>query len=120
LIALWKASTNPRTTKFEFDQMCGRFLLRIDTLPSDRHAPYIFEEEQRHLVDSIDQMESSGGREKLPGAALNGMRTIALPVGTIVSMTTELTILRWWQKEQDLLSTSSVVRVESETPRDPL
>ncbi|BCZ84762.1 hypothetical protein PTKU64_84370 [Paraburkholderia terrae] len=63
-------------------------------------------------MDSVDLLKGSGGYEMLPGATMDDMRTIVLPLGTIVSMTAELKILRWWQKEEDFVSTSSVVRVE--------
>jgi hypothetical protein len=43
---------------------------------------------------------------------MDDMRTLVLPVGIVVSMTAELRIRSWWQRESDFISTSSVVRIE--------
>lgn len=112
LLVIHVRSTNPRTSKFEFDEQNATFKLDIRQIPGDRDARTIFDEEGGQSIASIDLLQGTGGYEMLPGAAMDDMRTMVLPVGTTVSMTAELRIRRWWQREGDFISTSSVVLIE--------
>ena len=112
LLVIHVRSTNPRTSKFEFDRPNASFKLDVRSLANDRNAPTIFDEEEGLAIASIDLLKGTGGYEMLPAATVDDMRTVVLPVGTLVSMTAELRIRRWWQAEGDFISTSSVVRIE--------
>jgi hypothetical protein len=112
LLVIHVRSTNPRTSKFEFDKPNSSFKLDVRLLAIDHNAPTIFDEEDGQTIARIDFLESiDGGYEMLPAATMDDMRTFVLPVNTIVSMTAELRIRRWWQTDDDLVSTSSVVRI---------
>ncbi|MFM0752609.1 hypothetical protein [Paraburkholderia strydomiana] len=126
LLVIHVRSVNPRTSKFEFNEHNATFKLDIRQLPSDRAARTIFDEEEGQLFASIDLLKGTGGYEMLPGGTMDDMRTVILPVGTTVSMTAELRIRRWCQRESDFISTSSVVRIdqhdhgENVAPKGPM
>ena len=111
LLVVHVRSTNPRASKFEFDERNATFKLDIRQLPGDRAARTIFDEDEGQSIATIDLLKGTGGYEMLPGATMDDMRTVVLPVGTTISMTAELRIRRWWQRESDFISTSSVVRI---------
>ncbi|CAJ0802377.1 hypothetical protein [Ralstonia holmesii] len=113
LLVIHVRSTNPRATKFEFDETNATFKLAIRLLPIGNSAQTVLDEEFGQVIASIDLMRGSGGYELLPGATLDDMRSVVLPLGAIASLTAELKIKRWWQAEADFISTSSVVRIES-------
>lgn len=111
LLVIHVRSTNPRTSKFEFDATNATFTLDVRQLPNDGNAQTVFNEGDGQLVVKIDLIEGTDGYEMLPAATVDDMRTVVAPVGAIVSMTAELRIRRWWQANSDYIFTSSVVRV---------
>jgi hypothetical protein len=112
LLVIHVRSTNPRATKFEFDDKNATYTLDIRTLADDRTDRTVFAEEAGQHVVSVDLLEGSEGFEMLPSATVDDMRSIVLPRGTIASVTAELRIKRKWRMGDDFISASAIIRIE--------
>ncbi|SAL07559.1 hypothetical protein AWB81_08158 [Caballeronia arationis] len=83
LLVIHVHSTNPRASKFEFDEKNATFRLDIRLIPDGRDVRTLFEEEEGEHVESVDLIKGSGGYEMLPSASMDDMRSRSVvPIDT--------------------------------------
>lgn len=121
LLVVHVKTKNPRTYKFELDSKLGdSFELCFRKMATDAKENAVFEENQCEddLIATADLLKGTGdGYVFLPGAEMDEMRTIVVPVNTTVALTAEMQIHtgtkdKHGKPDTDFVSTSTVVRIE--------
>lgn len=112
-------SKNPRNYEFELNRKLGdSFGFRVRKIPTDVKTNAVIDEEDGDLIATADLMEKTGGEYLfLPGAEMDDMRTIVLPVNTTVALNAEMqihngTTNQYGKPDIDFISASTVVRIE--------
>jgi len=120
LLVVHVKSKNPSKYAFELDSKSGdSFELRIRNIATDAKKGTVIGEDEGTLINKVDLMQSVDGEyQLLPGAEVDDMRTIVLPVNTIVQVTAEMKIHngttdKHGKPDTDNNWASTVVRVES-------
>ncbi|MGA7179344.1 MAG: hypothetical protein WBX11_07165 [Thiobacillaceae bacterium] len=119
LLVLHVKSKNPRNYEFGLDsKLRDSFELRFRKVATDAKADAVIDEDKGDLIAKVNLMQNTGGEYIfLPGAEMDDMRTIVLPVNTTVAVTAEMQIHNGTMDEHDkpdvdFISASTVVRVE--------
>lgn len=119
LLVVHVKSKNPRNYEFGLDsKLKDSFELRFRKMATDTKADAVIDEDEGDLIAKADLMQKTGGEYIfLPGAEMDDMRTIVLPVNTTVALTAEMQIHNATTNEHgkpdvDFISASAVVRVE--------
>lgn len=119
LLVIHVKSKNPRNYEFDLDSDDGdSYELRIRKVAMDAKLETIIGEDQGELIQKVDFLKESGGAyEFLSGSEMDDMRSIVLPVNTMVQLTAEMQIHTGTTGEKgkpdtDFVSASQVVRVE--------
>lgn len=92
-------------------------MLRVRKIAPDAWAGTVFPEDQGNLIATVDLLARAGGDyEFLPGAEMDDMQAIVVPVGTTVSLTAEMemhtgTMDEHGKPETDTNGASTVVHV---------
>ncbi|CAJ7135471.1 Uncharacterised protein [Burkholderia pseudomallei] len=94
LLVIHAKSKNPRNTTFELDSMKhDSYQMRVRKLASDAKAGTVFNEDDGDVIASIDLLKLAGDNyEFLPGAEMDDMQAIVLPLGTTVQVIAEMKI----------------------------
>lgn len=93
------------------------FELLVRQIPLDAKVGTAFHEDQGDLLAQVDLLEQAGGDyEFLPGAEMDDMQTIVLPVGMTVTLTADMersmgTLDERGKPNTDGISASTVVRI---------
>lgn len=119
LLIVHVKSKNPRTTVFELDKRLGdSYQLRVRKVSDRANANDVIDEDAGHVIATVDLMARTGDQyEFLPGAEMDDMRTIVLPLGSTVALTAEMaqhngTRDAHGKLDTDFISASAVVRIE--------
>ncbi len=119
LLVIHVKSKNPRNYEFDLDANDGdSYELRIRKVAMDAKAETIIGEDQGELIQKVDILKESGGAyEFLSDLEMDDMRSIVLPVNSIVQLTAEMHIHTGetgddGKPDTDFVSASTVVRVE--------
>ncbi|OJA61088.1 hypothetical protein [Burkholderia ubonensis] len=94
LLVIHAKSKNPRNATFELDSTKhDSYQMRVRKLASDAKAGTVFHEDDGDLIANIDLLKLAGDNyEFLPGAEMDDMQTIVLPLGTTVQVIAEMKI----------------------------
>ncbi|MGF6814006.1 hypothetical protein OKW33_000812 [Paraburkholderia atlantica] len=118
LLVVHVKSKNPRNTTFELiDKDHDSFVLRVRKLAPNAKAGTVFPENEGELLATVDILARLGGDyEFVPGAEMDDMQAIVVPVGTIVSLAADMemhtgTLDRHGKPETDTNGVSAVVHV---------
>lgn len=118
LLVVHVKSKNPRNTTFElFSKEHDSFVLRVRTIAPDAKAGTVFPEDQGNLIATVDLLaRAAGDYEFVPGAEMDDMQSIVVPVGTTVSLTADMemhtgTLDQHGKPETDTNGASAVVYV---------
>lgn len=92
LLVVHVKSKNFRNTTFElFSKEHDSFVLRGRKLATDEKAGTVFPEDQGDILATVDILARQGGDyEFVPGAEMDDMQAIVVPVGTTVSLTADM------------------------------
>lgn len=119
LLVVHIRSKNPRNYAFGLNAKLGdSFKLRFREIPSDMKERTMLDEDAGNLIKEDDLVEKAGGEYSfMPGAELDDMRMIVLPVGITVMVTAEMQIHNGDVDEHgkpdiDFVSNSTVVRID--------
>ncbi|CAD6533052.1 hypothetical protein ACFQ3P_14450 [Paraburkholderia sabiae] len=118
LLVIHAKSKNPRNATFELNSTKhDSYQMRVRKLASDAKAGTVFHEDQGDVIASIDLLKLAGDDyEFLPGAEMDDMQTIVLPLGTTVQVIAEMKVHTGarnthGQPDVDENATSTVVHV---------
>ncbi|MBC8732610.1 hypothetical protein [Paraburkholderia sp. UCT2] len=118
LLVIHAKSKNPRNATFELDStQHDSYQMRVRKLASDAKAGTVFHEDDGDVIASIDLLKLAGDNyEFLPGAEMDDMQTIVLPLGTTVQVIAEMKIHTGardahGQPDMDENATSTVVHI---------
>jgi len=118
LLVIHAKSKNPRNATFELNStQHDSYQMRVRKLASDAKAGTVFHEDEGDVIASIDLLKLAGDDyEFLPGAEMDDMQTIVLPLGTTVQVIAEMKIHTGarnahGQPDVDENATSTVVHV---------
>ena len=119
LLVVHVRSKNPRNYEYELKTKNGdSFELRIHKIALDAKENTVIPEGKGDLINKVDLLKEVGGDyDFLPGAEMDDMNSIVLPVNTIVELTADMEIHSGKKDKQgkpdtDFISASTVVRVE--------
>jgi hypothetical protein len=119
LLVVHIKSKNPRMTEFVLDKKLGdSYQLRIRKVGGGIQENGVIDEDSGEMVATADLLSQTGDQyEFLPGAEMDDMRIIVLPLGETVALTAEIklhtgSIGANGEPNTDFVSTSSIVRVE--------
>jgi hypothetical protein len=92
LLVVHVKSKNPRNATFElFSKDHDSFLLRVRKIDPRSKVGTVFPEDKGNLIATVDLLAHAGGDYQfVPGAEMDDMQAIVVPVGTTVSLTAEM------------------------------
>jgi len=120
LLVIHVTSKNPRSSKFLLTKVHGdSFKLRIQKIPMNVKVDEVIsdDEDKTNLIKTIDILATGSGEyELLPNAELDDMKSIVLPVNTMVQVTAEMEVStgdidKNGEPDTDFISKSAVVRI---------
>ncbi|MFL9998303.1 hypothetical protein PQR34_44030 [Paraburkholderia sediminicola] len=118
LLVVHVKAKNPRSTTFELESKAhDSYALRVRRIAADGKTGAVFHEDQGDVLASVDLLAQVGGDyEFVPGAEMDDMETIVLPVGTTVALTAEMqmhtgSVDEHGKPDYDTNSASTVVNI---------
>ncbi len=119
LLVVHVKSKNPRKYEYTLSSAQGdTFELRFQKIKMDVKENTVLAESQGDLIQKVDLMKDAGGEYQfLPGAEMDDMNMIVLPVNTTVGLTAEMNIHNGktdgqGKPDTDFISASTVIRIE--------
>lgn len=118
LLVVHVKAKNPRTATFELEsRLHDSYALRVRKIADAAKVGAVFYEDTGDVLADIDLLAHVGGDyEFVPGAEMDDMETIVLPVGTTVSLKADMqmhngTLDKRGNPDTDTNGASAVVRI---------